>query len=468
MPYMGNTTRKASDIRRFDVTGSTSATHTLTWTAPNEQSLIVTVNGVKQHEDAYSVSGTTLTLTSALVSADKLEVIGINDVGTTITPAQNSVTADTIADGVITNAKIDASAAIALSKLSTTGTPSSSNYLRGDGAWSTVPTFDHTASTSDPTVSSNPSSTGHYWVNKSSGECYVCTDNTAGSNLWVNVGNGSGNVPSNYSVDYLVIAGGGGGGGSDRSGGAGAGGYRNSYGSETSGGGGSSETALTFDHTTVYTITVGAGGSADSDGSDSSISGSGISTVTSTGGGKGADANNAPGASGGSGGGGGINGAAAGSGTSGQGYAGGAGAAGATNASSGGGGGGAGAVGGTGGNDVKAGDGGVGLSSSITGAAVTRAGGGGGGAWDYAIGAGGTGGGGSGGRDGVGATNGTANTGGGGGGAGVGGGGTGGTGVVILRIKTPFYSGTTTGSPTATTDGDYTVLTFTASGTYTG
>ena len=118
MPYMGNTTRKASDIRRFDVTGSTSATHTLTWTAPNEQSLIVTINGVKQHEDAYSVSGTTLTLTSALISTDKLEVIGINDIGTTITPAQNSVTADTIADGVITNAKIDSSAAIAQSKLS--------------------------------------------------------------------------------------------------------------------------------------------------------------------------------------------------------------------------------------------------------------------------------------------------------------------------------------------------------------
>jgi hypothetical protein len=158
MPYMGNTTRKASDIRRFDVTGSTSATHTLTWTAPNEQSLIVTINGVKQHEDAYSVSGTILTLTSALVSADKLEVIGINDVGTTITPAQNSVTADTIADGVITNAKIDASAAIALSKLATdpsdasnlasgtvptarlgSGTASSSTILYGDSSWAAAP-----------------------------------------------------------------------------------------------------------------------------------------------------------------------------------------------------------------------------------------------------------------------------------------------------------------------------------------
>ena len=137
MSYIGAKELKASDIRRFDATGSTSATHTLTWTAPTEQSLIVTINGVKQQEDAYSVSGTTLTLTSALVSTDKLEVIGINDIGTTITPAQNSVTADTIADGVITNAKINASAAIATSKISglatsaTTDTTNASNIASG-------------------------------------------------------------------------------------------------------------------------------------------------------------------------------------------------------------------------------------------------------------------------------------------------------------------------------------------------
>lgn len=126
MPYLGAKELKASDIRRFDVTGSTSATHTLTWTAPNEQSLIVTINGVKQHEDAYSVSGTTLTLTSALVSTDKLEVIGINDIGTTITPAQNSVNTDKIADDAVT-----------VAKLNTTGTASSSTFLRGDMAWAT-------------------------------------------------------------------------------------------------------------------------------------------------------------------------------------------------------------------------------------------------------------------------------------------------------------------------------------------
>ena len=70
------------------------------------------------------------------------------------------------------------------------------------------------------------------------------------------------------------------------------------------------------------------------------------------------------------------------------------------------------------------------------------------------------------------ATGGTANTGGGGGGGtnendtdnGLGG--PGGSGVVILRLATSEYSGTTTGSPTVTTDGTYTILTYTGSGTY--
>ena len=106
MPYIGAKELKASDIRRFNVTGSTNAGFTLTWTPPNEQSLIVTINGIKQQEDAYSVSGTTLTLSSNLVATDKLEVIGINDIGTTITPAQNSVDTDKIANNAVTTAKI--------------------------------------------------------------------------------------------------------------------------------------------------------------------------------------------------------------------------------------------------------------------------------------------------------------------------------------------------------------------------
>ena len=44
--------------------------------------------------------------------------------------------------------------------------------------------------------------------------------------------------------------------------------------------------------------------------------------------------------------------------------------------------------------------------------------------------------------------------------------GAGGSGVIILRLLTADYSGSTTGSPTVTTSGSETILTYTGSGTY--
>ena len=110
-------------------------------------------------------------------------------------------------------------------------------------------------------------------------------------------------------VNYLVIAGGGGG-TLYNGGGGGAGGYRASYNSEASGGGGSSETELTLNGGTNYTVTVGAGGTSNLgtnanynrgvNGNDSVFA-----TITSLGGGAGgARATNGPGQDGGSGGGG--------------------------------------------------------------------------------------------------------------------------------------------------------------------
>jgi hypothetical protein len=46
-------------------------------------------------------------------------------------------------------------------------------------------------------------------------------------------------------------------------------------------------------------------------------------------------------------------------------------------------------------------------------------------------------------------------------------GGAGGSGVVILRVPTASYSGTTSGSPTVSTSGTDTILVFNASGSYT-
>ena len=260
-------------------------------------------------------------------------------------------------------------------------------------------------------------------------------------------------------VDYLVV-GGGGGGGVNEGGGGGAGGFRTG-------------TSFSLIAGTTYTITVGGGGAGGVGAYANGVVGSNsvFSTITSNGGGYGAGGN-LVGGSGGSGGGGGFS-QAGGSGNTpstspSQGNNGGAGQLTGAGNARGGGGGGASAVGGTATSSV-AGDGGAGTASSITGSSVTYAGGGGGGQIGTASGgAGGVGGGGAGGRTGSGTPNGiagTANTGGGGGGEGTAG--AGGSGVVILSIPTSAYSATYTGSPTITTSGSNTILTFTGSGSYT-
>ena len=129
-----------------------------------------------------------------------------------------------------------------------------------------------------------------------------------------------------------------------------------------------------------------------------------------------------------------------------------------------GGGGGAGAVGGTA-QTTKAGNGGVGIQSSITGSNVFYGGGGGGGRiterGSSTIATGGSGGGGNGFMGASVAVAGTANTGGGGGGGAA----AGGSGVIIIRHLDTFSTGVTTGNPTVVKSGGYVVYTFTSSGT---
>ena len=108
MSYLGQAALKNSELKRFDITSSTSATHVLSWTAPNEQSLWITINGVKQQDDAYSIAGspTTITLTDALVAADKMEVIGILDIGEITVVGDNTISSNKLADNAVTTGKI--------------------------------------------------------------------------------------------------------------------------------------------------------------------------------------------------------------------------------------------------------------------------------------------------------------------------------------------------------------------------
>jgi len=136
MPYIGNQPAQigAYAVESFNGGGSS---FTLSKSATTETVLLF-IDGVRQTPtDAYSVSGTTLTTTATTPSGtNNVTVQFLGDVVDFGEPSDNSVTSGKIVDGTIVNADINASAAIALSKLSTTGTPDSTTFLRGDGAWS--------------------------------------------------------------------------------------------------------------------------------------------------------------------------------------------------------------------------------------------------------------------------------------------------------------------------------------------
>jgi len=243
-------------------------------------------------------------------------------------------------------------------------------------------------------------------------------------------------TPSNYNIEYLVVAGGGGG-GHGRAGGGGAGGMLTGSANVSPG--------------VSTAITVGGGGAGSTVGSSKGVNGSNSSIsslVVSTGGGGGGSNSSHNGATGGSGGGasgsGGSIGGSGGTGIALQGNNGGCAAnAGCTSATvNGAGGGGAGGVGTFGSTNPNP-PGGVGLSSSISGSAVTYAKGG------------------TGSNSGSG-TNASANTGNGGNGGDIDGG-AGGSGIVIIR-----YLGAKRGSGgTDGVCGSYYCHIFTSSGTFT-
>ena len=297
---------------------------------------------------------------------------------------------------------------------------------------------------------------------------------TFNGNAWVNVG-AAAEEAGPYNVEYLSVAGGG------------AGGYRGQDGTYYNGGGGAgglvTSTYTSVAIGTTLTITIGAGGAQyagaavfgnGSNGSNSSLSGTSLTTVTTIGGGRGAAINhpvsdaavtNQNGQSGGSGGGAtGWNNVSStgGAGTAGQGNAGGNGSPAEDAGGSGGGGAGGVGTGSTGTANRDGGNGGAGFQSSITGTATY-----------YAVGARGgrgySGGAGNDGADGTGysAASNTGNGGQPGIPTSIGTNTSGNSGVTVIKILTSNYSGTTTGSPTVTTDGDYTIIKFTSSGTYT-
>jgi len=445
-------------------------TFDLTHSITTENNTQVFIDGVYQSKDNYSTSGTTVTFSTAPPNGSAIEVVHIvpsSSGGGGISWVTDDKTVNftaTAGEGYFVNTT---SAAI------TVTLPSSPSA--GDEV--SIVDYAGTADTNNITITSSDNINGasdDVVINyERGGVSMVYVDATQGWIAYnaVNESNSSFSGPAlPLSLEYLIVAGGGAGGNN----------FANSpydgYGNPAGGGGAGGLLTSTLSSPTVgntLTVTVGGGGagtttaSQGANGTNSSVTGTGVS-LTCIGGGAGGQEQVQSGTDGGSGGGASANGTS-GSGTTGQGNDGGA----SPSGYPGGGGGGAGAAGGNSTSTV-AGDGGIGIQSNITGTQAYYAGGGGGGAASYqgkTAGAGGAGGGGAGNSSGAGA-NGTDFTGGGGGGAGTNlssneQGGNGGSGVVIFKVPTNHYTGATTGNPTITTDGDYTIIKFESSGSYT-
>ena len=106
MAYLGKYETRTADFKVY-TSSTATATHTLSWTPTSKQSLRITINGVVQQDDAFELTGTTVTLDAAILSTDVLEIVGVNELGgQVLVPADGSIQTGKLGDNSVTLAKM--------------------------------------------------------------------------------------------------------------------------------------------------------------------------------------------------------------------------------------------------------------------------------------------------------------------------------------------------------------------------
>jgi hypothetical protein len=108
MGYIGNQTSNSyTSITKQDITGDGGTGYTLDHAVANAQEIEVFVNNVRQEPGvAYTVSGTTLTMTGNVAASDDFYVVFQGKAVQTTVPPDDSVTTARINDGAVTTDKI--------------------------------------------------------------------------------------------------------------------------------------------------------------------------------------------------------------------------------------------------------------------------------------------------------------------------------------------------------------------------
>jgi hypothetical protein len=186
MPYIGNTPAdKFLTLAKQSFSTSATTSYTLDSAVSSTQDIALFINNVRQSPvDAYTVSGTALTLTSATAGTDEMYCVYLGKTVGTVSPASDSVTTAMIQSNAVNNAKM-ADDAIGLAELSATGTPSSSNFLRGDNSWATPSGGKIGAVTISPNITTGQTSTTSTSYVDSGTTVISLTPSATSSKIWV-------------------------------------------------------------------------------------------------------------------------------------------------------------------------------------------------------------------------------------------------------------------------------------------
>ena len=109
MPYIGNTPAdKFLTLAKQNFSTSATTSYTLDSAVSSTQDIALFINNVRQSPvDAYTVSGTALTLTSATAGTDEMYCVYLGKTVGTVSPASNSVTTAMLQANAVTGAKLN-------------------------------------------------------------------------------------------------------------------------------------------------------------------------------------------------------------------------------------------------------------------------------------------------------------------------------------------------------------------------